>query len=150
MSALVRVAALAAIALSLVACGSDTKAANDYVDAVNKAQTDFVDNVNKLQSSPSNSPGQAKAIFDKLQAGVQKIVSDLKAVDPPDKVKSLHQQLISQMSQFDASIGKAGDALSSGDAQKIVTAQQQFLTEVTQIGNKVSSTIDQINQKLHS
>ena len=151
MSSLVRAVALAAVAALLIAgCGSDTKAANDYVDAVNKAQTDFVNSVNKLGSNTGNSPDQAKQTFTQLQAGVKKIVSDLKAVKPPDKVKALHQQLISQMSQFDASIGKAGDSLSSGSAQKIAQAQSTFLTEVTSIGNKVSATIDQINQKLHS
>src|SRR5436190_24092055 len=105
MTSLLRAVAVCAATLALVAaagCGSDTKESNDYLNAINKAQTDFADSVQKIGSSASgSSPAEkAKNTFDSLEQAIDKVVADLKAVNPPDKVKDLHRQLVSELSQF--------------------------------------------------
>lgn len=153
MSRLVRSALLLGAVLALVAaagCGSDTKSSNDYVTSLNKVQTDFADSVTKMTASPSsgNSEQKAQKVFANLKTAIDKLISDLKGVKPPDKVKDLHQQLISEMGQFDKEIQKAGDALESGDPQKILSAQSQFATKASSIGAEIGQTIQGINKKL--
>ena len=142
---------LAALALVATGCGGDTKKSNDYVDAVNKAQTEFADNVQKVNSgSAGGDPAAAaKKTFSNLSAAIDKVIADLKAVDPPDKVKDLHSQLVSEMTEFDNQVKAAGDSLGSGDPQKILAAQQKFATSASSLGTRISSTIDAINTKLH-
>jgi len=154
MTSLVRVAVICAAAISLVAaggCGSDTKSSNSYVDAINKAQTEFVDNVQKAGSgaSTSSDPTQrAKDTFASLDAAIQKVVAELKAVKPPDKVKDLHNELISELDQFESQVKTAADSLGSGNPQAIVQAQSKFATSASLLGTRISHTIDSINTKL--
>jgi uncharacterized phage infection (PIP) family protein YhgE len=150
-----RVAVLCAAVLSLVAgvgCGGDTKASNNYVDAINKAQTDFAANIHKLGSgtSTSSDPAQAaKDTFAKLDTAIKKVVADLKAVKPPDKVKDLHSELIGELNDFEAQVKTAGASLGSGDPQAIVKAQSKFAASASSLGTRISQTIDKINKKLH-
>jgi hypothetical protein len=151
MSKLARAVALAMVALSLVAasgCGSDTKKSNDYVNAINKAQTDFVASVNKIQTGLTAQPGQAQKVFTSLKASVDKVVADLKAVTPPDKVKALHGQLVSQLDSFGKAIAEAGTALTSKDQAKIVAAQTKFANAASTTGAQITTTIGEINTKL--
>jgi hypothetical protein len=143
---------LAALSLVAAGCGSDTKTSNDYVNAINKVQTDFANNVQKVGSAPSGSDptAAAKKTFSDLNAAIDKVISDLKAVKPPDKVKDLHNQLVSEMVQFNGQVKAAGDSLSSKDPSKILAAQSKFASDASTLGTKISQTIDQINQKLHS
>jgi hypothetical protein len=154
MASLARAAVVCLAALLLVAgagCGSDTKSSNDYVSAVNKVQTDFANNVQKVGSSaPSGSDPAtaAKKTFADLETAIDKVIADLKAVEAPDKVKDLHNQLISEMNQFKSQVGDAGASLSSKDPQTIVKAQTKFATAASTLGTKISATIDQINKTL--
>jgi hypothetical protein len=152
MTSLARAAVVCLAALLLVAgCGSDTKSSNDYVSAVNKVQTDFANNVQKVGSSaPSGSDPAiaAKKTFADLETAIDKVIADLKAVEAPDKVKDLHNQLISEMDQFKSQVSEAGDSLSSKNPQTIVQAQTKFATAASTLGTKISATIDQINKTL--
>jgi hypothetical protein len=153
MSRLLRAVLVAAAALALVAasgCGGDTKSNNEYVDAINKVQTDFADSVGKTTSAPSGGDPQAaaKTTFANLKTAIDKVIADLKGVKPPDKVKTLHNELISEMQQFNTGIQKAGAALDSKDPQKILSAQTEFATGASTLGTKISQTIANINKKL--
>ena len=143
-----RLLTVIALALTLVAagCGSDTADKNEYVNAVNKAQTDFADGIGKVQQGASASDGAA--VFDEMKASVDKVVADLKAVDPPEDVKSLHDQLVSQLADFGDAVEKAGSSIESGDAQTLATAQATFAREVSGVGAQIGATIQQINAKL--
>ena len=137
-----------AAALSLVAaagCGGDTASKNDYVEAVNKAQTDFASSVGNVQGGATDDP---KAIFDRLEKGLDKIVADLEKVEPPDEVKDLHEKLIADFGKFSTVVKDAGEAIGSGSQKKILEAQQKFGTEAAEIGGRVSATITEINSKL--
>jgi hypothetical protein len=152
MGKLPRAALLAALVLSLVASGcGDTADKNEYVDLVNKAQTDFADGVGKLQGTTSEEASakeQAKAVFDQLQASVDKIVADLKAVEAPEEVKAQHDTLIEEIGKFDTAIGKASASLAGGSMQDILEAQTTFAAELADVGTNITATIAQINQKL--
>jgi hypothetical protein len=154
MTSLVRLAVTSLAALSLVVgagCGSDTKSSNDYVSAVNKVQTDFATNVRKVGSStPSGSDPAtaAKKTFSDLETAINKAIADLKGVQAPDKVKSLHNDLIGEMEQFKSEVSSAGNSLKSKDPQAIVKAQTKFAASASTLGSKISQTIDDINSKL--
>ena len=155
MTSVVRASAVCLAALSLVAagCGSDTKAKNDYVDAVNKAQTEFADNIQKAGSStPSGSDpaAGAKQTFTALGAAIDKVIADLKAVEPPDDVKDLHNKLISQLNDFGGQIDQAASALGSGDLKAIAAAQAKFAQSASSLGTEISKTISDINTKLQN
>jgi hypothetical protein len=146
-------ACLAALALVAAGCGSSTKQSNAYVGAINKVQSDFATNVQKAGAAPSSggNPGAAaRKTFADLETAIDKVVSDLQAVKPPPKVATLHGQLIAEMGDFKQSVHSAAGAISAKDPQKIAAAQAKFAADASAIGGRISKTIDQINQKLHS
>src|SRR6059058_3961025 len=120
MTSYLRVAIVTVAALSLIAasgCGSSAKKSNDYVASINKVQQDFATNVQKVGSSaPTNSSDPlagAQKTFDDHDSAIQKAISDLKGVTPPDKVKGLHSKLIAEMNQFSSEVKAAGASLQS-------------------------------------
>ncbi len=153
MTSLVRAVVVAALALSLVAtagCGGDTKKSNDYVVAINKVQTDFVNSVTKQAAGPAaGSTQQAKDIFNNLDAALGKLVTQLNGITPPDKVKTLHRELVSEIQQFQTAVRHAGAAASSGDPQKMLAARTSFGSEISKVGLKFNNTISAINTQLH-
>jgi isochorismate synthase EntC len=153
MTGLVRAALLLTALLGLIAaggCGSDTKSSNEYVKDLNQVQTDFVNSISKATSSSGSGSAQdqAKKTFASLDTSIDKLISDLKGIDPPDKVKSLHQDLIDEMTQFKAQVNTAAESLASGDSTKIVAAQTKFATEASQLQTQIGKTISGINAKL--
>ena len=155
MTSLLRVAAICVAALALVAasgCGSDTKESNDYVSEINKVQTDFANSVQKVgtsSSAGSDPAAAAKKTFSDLSSAIDKVIADLKGIDAPDKVKDLHNDLISEMEQFNSQVKSAADSLSSKDPQAILKAQSEFASSASTLGTKISKTINDINAKLH-
>jgi hypothetical protein len=132
-------------------CGGDTKSSNDYVADINKVQTDFANNVQKVGSTPSSGSdpaAAAKKTFTNLKTAIDKVIADLKGIEPPDKVKDLHNELISEMQQFDDQVKSAADSLNSKDPQAILSAQSKFASSASTLGTKISQTIDNINKKL--
>ena len=152
MTPLARAAVLCLALLSLVAagCGNDSKATNDYVSAINKVQTDFANNVRQVGSRPAGGdPAKAaKNTFTSLQATIDKAIADLKGVKAPDKVQSLHNDLIAEMTQFENDVKAAGDSLKSKDPKAIAAAQSKFASSSSSLGTRISQTISEINKKL--
>lgn len=140
------------VALALVAsgCGSDTKEANDYVDAVNKAQTDFATKFDQLsgQITSTSTAAQDRQTLDGFKQAIDKVVADFRAVKAPDKVKPLHDQLISEISAYGREIDKAKGAFSDDDPQAIVKAQADLVSAVTRVQSQINKTIADINKKL--
>jgi hypothetical protein len=153
MTSLARPAALCLAVLALVAvgCGSDSKSTNNYVSAINKVQTDFANNVREVGAAPAGSdPAKAaRDTFTNLHVAISKAVAELKGVQPPDKVKSLHNQLVSEMTQFEGEVKAAGDSLNSKDSKTIAAAQTKFAASASSLGTRISQTISAINKQLH-
>jgi hypothetical protein len=142
---------LAALALVAVAgCGSDNKSANNYVDAVNKAQNDFASTFDRLSSriTSTSTPQQDQKTLDGFKHAVDKVVVDLRAVEPPDKVKPLHAELVNEISSYGREIDKAKQAFANGNPKAIIKAQTQLVTAVTRVSGQINRTIDAINKKL--
>jgi len=147
MTRFLRIALVTTLSLSLVAatgCGSDTKDNNKYVEAINKAQTDFADSVSKLNSGS----GGVEQTFKNLETAIHQVVADIKAVKPPDKVKNLHQDLVSELDQLEQEVKQAGDAITSKDVAKIKAVQATFAKDMTALQTKFLSTIAEINKEL--
>jgi uncharacterized protein DUF7018/uncharacterized protein DUF6376 len=143
---------LVVVALALMAsgCGADTKAANDYVDAVNKAQTGFATRFDTLSSkiTSTSTATQDRQTLDGFKGAIDKVVKDFQAVKPPDKVKALHSQLISEISAYGKEIDRAKEAFSNDDPKAIVRAQADLVSAVTRVQTKINATIAEINSKL--
>ena len=143
---------LVVVALALVAagCGSDTKAANDYVDAVNRAQNQFASKFDQLsgQITSTSTPAQDRQTLDGFRQAIDKVVADFRAVKAPDKVKPLHDKLIAEVSSYGAQIDKAKGAFSNNDPQAIVKAQADLIAGVTKVQAQINQTIADINKKL--
>jgi hypothetical protein len=138
------------LALAVSACGSDTKASNDYVDQVNKAQNDFAATFDKLSSkiTSTSSASQDRRTLDGFKQAVDKVVADLRAIEVPSKVKPLHDRLIDEISTYGKEIDKAKAAFAGNDAQAIIKAQVDLQSAVTRVSSQINQTIDAINKKL--
>ena len=140
------------VALALVAsgCGSDTKAANDYVDAVNRAQSEFATKFDQLsaQITSTSTAAQDRQTLDGFRQAINKVVADFRAVKAPSKVKPLHDKLIAEVSAYGAQIDKAKGAFSDNDPQAIVKAQTDLVSAVTKVQAQINQTIADINKKL--
>jgi hypothetical protein len=143
---------LAALALGVVVagCGSDNKSANAYVDAVNRAQNDFASTFDRLSSriTTTSTPQQDQKTLNGFKVAVDKVVGDLRAVEPPSKVKGLHAELVGEISGYGKEIDKAKTAFANGSPQAIIKAQTQLVTAVTKVSGQINRTIDAINKKL--
>ena len=141
---------LVALALVGSGCGADTKAANDYVDAVNEAQTGFAAKFDSLSSriTSTSTAAQDRQTLDGFKQAIDKVVTDFRAVKPPDKVKALHARLISEISAYGGEIDKAKKAFEDEDPQAIVKAQADLVSAVTRVQSQINATIAEINRKL--
>ena len=154
MTSLTRAAVALVAALSLVVAtgcgGSDTKSNNDYVKQVNQAQTDFLSEVQKVGTSTSSGDAMTKAkqTFTDLSTAIDKFITDLKGVEPPDKVKDLHNKLIAEMTQVRDEVKKAAGSLTSNDLKAIAQAQTTFAASVSSLQTQMTKTIDDINTQL--
>ena len=131
-------------------CGTDTKAANHYVDAVNKAQTDFATTFDQLsgQITSTSTAAQDRQTLDGFKQAIDKVVTDFRAVKAPDKVKALHGRLIAEISAYGKEIDRAKEAFSDNDPQAIVKAQADLVSAVTRVQAQINTTIADINKKL--
>ena len=141
---------VAVLAIAVSGCGNDNKAANDYVNAVNRAQNDFAATFDKLsgQITSTSSPAQDRKTLDGFKQAVDKVVADLRAIDVPTKVRPLHDRLVGEMSAYGKEIDKAKAAFAGDDRQAIINAQNDLRSAVTRVSTQINQTIDAINKKL--
>lgn len=134
----------------LVACGGDNKAANDYVDAVNKAQNEFAATFDRLSGriTTKSTPEQDQKTLDGFKKAVDKVVGDLNSVEVPSKVEDQHKRLVNEISAYGTEIDKAKAAFADGDQEKVVEAQKGLVAAVTRISAQINGTIDAINKSL--
>ena len=137
-------------ALLVSGCGSDTKEANNYVDSVNKAQNDFAATFDKLSEkiTSTSTAQQDRETLDGFKQAVDKVVTDLRSVKVPGKVKDLHGRLVAEISDYGKEIDKAKLAFAGDDPQAIIKAQTELVSAVTRVSSQINQTIDAINKKL--
>jgi hypothetical protein len=147
--------ALLALALLLLAgasgCGGDqNKADNAYVDAVNQAQSDFAATFDKLAAkiSATSTPQQDVRTLQGLRGAVSGAVKRLHAIKPPDRVKTLHAQLVTALGDYAGALARAQEAFATSDPQQVIAAETRLTSAVTQLGVRINHTIDAINSRL--
>lgn len=133
-------------------CGGSDKVdqANSYVDSVNRAQNRFASTIDSLtrQITTTSTPAQDKATLARFQAAVDRVVGDLRAVDPPSEVRDLHGNLITAMQDFGKQVQEVSEALSSGNTTRLLAAQEQLAKATATVSQKINTTIAAINRKL--
>ena len=138
--------------LALGGCGSQkTERANDYVNAVNRAQNDFAATFSKLETqiTPKSSSRQDRATLKKFEQAIDRVVAQLRAVRAPENVRTLHAQLIAAIASYRDAVEKARRAFATTNRDKLVRAQQSLVRAVTRISERITRTINQINNRLH-
>jgi hypothetical protein len=145
------VLALAVALVGVAGCGGSSKRNNDYIDAVNKAQNTFAATFDRLQGqiSATSTVTEDRQTLAQFQAATDRVISDLKAVKPPNKVKSLHGELIHELTAYDEAIKEASRSLGAKRARQIAAAQTKLTTAVTNVSQQINDTIQKINAKLH-
>lgn len=143
-----------ALVLSLATatgCGGDTKAKNSYVAAVNKAQAEFVAVVDDSESRLSGNVPDAETAtqLEAIRAAAAKVVVELRGVQPPGRVRTLHGRLIQEAQGLVVAFRKAATAYRSGDASQILTAKVDLSKDVSQVNAQLNATIQALNSKLH-
>jgi hypothetical protein len=73
----------------------------------------------------------------------------LRAIKPPDQVKTLHATLVKEAQGLVAAFQRAADAYRSGDTSKILTAKVELSKNIQQVNSQLNSTITELNNKLH-
>ncbi len=142
LSVVIAVGAAGAIAAG---CGNEEQ--NDYVDEVNSIQQEIADAATQAGSTPATNPQEAAEVGRQIADAFAQGAADLEAVDPPEEVADLHQQLIDQLSTVADDINNAADAFESGNAQQAQQAAVELQQSVTTAQTEVDSLIDQINSE---
>ncbi len=130
-------------------CGSATEEANNYVDDVNDLQVELVNQVNEAVSGAQPAdPNAAAQVFTDLQDVFDTAADDLDAIDPPEDVADLHQQLVGSISDVGDQIGDAEQTFSSGNSQQAAQAAAQLQSATTELQTELNGLIDDINAQL--
>ena len=145
------VAVALALAVALGACGGNTKTKNSYVEKVNQAQSNFVAGVDDSQSRIQGDASDAETAtqLDMIRAAAAKVVVELRAIKPPDNVKTLHASLVKEAQGLVAAFKKAADAYRSEDPSQILTAKVDLGKDIDRVNGQLNATIEQLNRKLH-
>jgi hypothetical protein len=143
--------AMLVLATGVAACGDDgtsTDDKNEYIEKVNDAQKEFADGAAKLNLANPSSPEDFKQSLDGLDPLLSGIVSDLKAIDPPEEVQAEHDKLVSSMEQYQKTVNDNKEGLTSGEQAETQQAAQAIATASSQFSTQFDQTVDQINSKL--
>jgi len=138
-----------AVAVGAAGCGGGVEKSNTYVDQVNLAQTQFASSFTRLsrEITASSTPAHDRKTLRAIQSSIATTVTDLKAIHPPDKVKSLHGDLVDAIAGYGDAIGTAEENL-TGTVAEATRAQAQLATDTGRASTQVTAAISAINQKL--
>ena len=147
-----RAGALLAIMLAVVAagCGGGDQDRDAYVKALNKAQTGLTQRFAALQSkiTPTSNAQQDIKTLRAYEAAVGTTVGDLRAVEPPDGLATLHRRFVDEVAAYGTALETARGELDERNPRAILAAQGRLRSAVAKTGRQLNATIKQINQKL--
>jgi hypothetical protein len=132
-------------------CGDGrVKADNRYVTATDRAIQVFETRLQGLQAdfTPGSTPQQDRRTLGALRRAVDKVVADLQAIRPPDRIAPLHRRLIAEVGAYRGAIDAARTGFASSDPQVIDAARSRFAKRLTAVGKNVTRTITTINAEL--
>lgn len=139
-------------ALLLGACGGadEREALNVYVSEVNAAQSAFAAEVTKVSERITSKSSAAKdrRTLQQFQTAIDDVVSRLRAIEVPDRVRAEHDQLVEAMSAFGSEIATATKALNRPTTRSIAEAQRSIATATQTVNAQIDAAIAAINSKL--
>jgi hypothetical protein len=140
---------VAAAAFTIAACGGDTEEKNDYVDQVNEVTTTLNEGLTEISTgAAAATPEEAAKVFADFGAELDTAAADIEAIDPPEDVADLHQQLVTEVEDLGATATNAADEIEQGGPAAVTGVATEFITEATTASTEVDSTITEINAKL--
>jgi hypothetical protein len=122
--------------------GKDVQADRTYIAQVNGAVQRFAREARQLPA------GFEADTLHTYSATLQRTADDLRAIDPPSAVASLHQQLAGDVSTYADAIDAAASAPLSKDPDKVVAAQQELLKATATANREVNRTLKAIGRRL--
>ncbi len=147
LGSMVAIATLAA-GLLLAGCG-DNEQKNDYVDQINELQLAYVDDVTTAVSEqPPTNPEEAAEAAGTLAELTNGVADDIEAVEPPEDVADLHQQLVDELRGVADQISDAQGAIAGGDPDEAAKAATDLQSAITATQTTLNGLIDQINSTL--
>ena len=145
---------LAAVAvLGLQACGDDdTEQRNAYAEQLNRAQGDFARSFRDLSGeiTSTTTPGQGRKTLQGFEEAVDDVVADLRRIQAPEGLGSLHNRLITEIADYGEEIRTAKEAYETRSPRKILEAQNALVDATTAISGRINRTIAAINKGLQS
>lgn len=140
---------LLALALLAAGCAGD-EASNGYVAALNQTQERFARELTRLSDgvTATSTPAQDRRTLSGYEDAVDRAVSDLRRMDPPDDVASLHGSLIRQVGGYRTAVQRFRARLTSEDPQEVLEAQAAFSRAQESITQQVGRTVAGIGREL--
>jgi hypothetical protein len=140
---------LLAVALGGCADG-DVKEANAYVGAVNAAQGRFAATSETLLAriAPDDAPARNRAALTRFYGAVDGLVTELRRIEPPGRVRTLHGRLIAAVVRFGADLRAAGAAITSRSASRVLRGQERLARATSTVARRINATIGDINAAL--
>jgi len=139
-------AATFTLAAGVAACSS-TGEKNDYVDEVNALQTQYASDVTDL-----GTPTNTKELREVAKKGAEldaQLAEDIAAIDPPDEVAELHEQLVGVLEESAAATAEIEELVSgTNNIQKLTEAATKASETATKTQNEINELIDKINEEL--
>lgn len=120
---------LAATALLVAGCGGSSDE-NDYVKQVNAADAKAKTAFSGL-GAVSTSPAQAAKSFDAAADKLEPVITDYKAIDPPENAKEAHTETIAGVTGLVALLRKTADEFRSANTQTELDALASKTANIT-------------------
>jgi hypothetical protein len=141
-----------ACALGAAGCGGETQENNAYVDAVNRAQSDFAAQFKQLSRriTPTSTASQDRETLRGFESVIDGVVRRLRTVEPPERVRGLHDELIGAIEGYGREIEKARDRFRSRSPARIIAAQTELISGITAVSARINRTINRINSRLRA
>jgi hypothetical protein len=137
-----------AAALALGACGGDGEA-DDYVDEVNQVQVELVDEVTAtVSANPPANAEQAADVAANLRDDFATTARELEAIEPPEEVAGVHDELVAAIRGLRAGIGEAERAFASGNPGRAARAASDLQAASADLQPELNRLVDEINAQL--
>ncbi len=137
---------------AVAGCGGTDEEADRYVVRVNRAQESFADRFAEIQGrmSTTSTPQEDRRALRDFRAATDTVVTELRAIEPPERVDDLHGRLVQAVAGYGREIDRARRLVEEGDPQEVIRARTQLSGAVGEVSRRITATIAAINDRLQS
>ena len=138
--------------LAPAGCGgaSAPTAGAGYADALNGAQRSFAGSVGSLAGAgaPSASPGARVRAAASLDTALADTVAQLRAIEPPARVASLHRELLGELVVLHAQVAAARPGLRASRRAAAAAAGRHLAAQARASARAIDLTLGRIARRL--